>query len=226
MNLMVLRKLQKSIGYKFKNINLLKHALTHRSASMHHNERLEFLGDSILSFIIAKKIYNYFPNINEGKMSRIRAALVRGNTLAEIAYEFSLGKYLKLGLGEKKSGGFKRESILANAIEAIISSIFIDSDIYITEKIILTWYQDRFKKISSHETQKDPKTKLQEYLQSKHILLPIYHITQIYGESHNQIFIITCKIKGFKKSFFGFGSSRRKAEQDAAKNALIRLKME
>ncbi|ABJ90635.1 ribonuclease III [Buchnera aphidicola] len=226
MNPIVMKKLQKFIGYTFTNITLLKHALTHRSASSQHNERLEFLGDSILSFIIAKALYHHFPKMNEGGMSRMRATLVRGNTLAEIATEFSLGKYLQLGQGEKKSGGFKRESILANAIEAIIASIFLDSNIYTVERIILYWYKNRFKKMNPTGTKKDPKTRLQEYLQSKHFSLPIYSIGQIYGEAHNQIFTIYCKIDGLSELLIGIGASRRKAEQDAAQNALIRLEVE
>lgn len=225
MNSMVIKKLQKFIGYTFTNISLLKHALTHRSASIKHNERLEFLGDSILSFIIAKALYHHFPKVNEGGMSRMRATLVRGNTLAEIASEFSLGNYLKLGQGEKKSGGYKRESILANAIEAIIASIFLDSNIYTVERIILQWYKTRFKKMNPIGTKKDPKTRLQEYLQSKHFPLPIYHVEQIYGAAHNQIFTVYCKINGLSEILIGMGASRRKAEQDAAQNALIRLEI-
>lgn len=223
MNLIVIKKLQKFIGYTFTDKSLLKHALTHRSASIKHNERLEFLGDSILSFIIAKALYHHFPDINEGGMSRMRATLVRGNTLAEIACEFSLGTYLKLGQGEQKSGGFRRESILANTMEAIIASIFLDSNIYTVEKIVLKWYKNRFKKIRPYGTQKDPKTKLQEFLQSKHLPLPIYYIGQIYGEAHNQIFTIYCEISIFQDPLIGIGSSRRKAEQDAANNALTKL---
>ncbi|VFP88231.1 Ribonuclease 3 [Buchnera aphidicola (Cinara piceae)] len=226
MNLMIIRKIQKFLGYKFTNVSLLKHALTHRSASKKHNERLEFLGDSILSFIIAKALYHHFPKVNEGGMSRMRATLVRGNTLAEIASEFSLGNYIKLGQGEKKSGGFKRESILANAIEAIIASIFLDSNLYTVEQIVLQWYKKRFKKMSPIGTKKDPKTRLQEFLQSKHFPLPIYHVGQIYGAAHNQIFTIYCKINGLSEILIGIGASRRKAEQDAAQNALIRLEVE
>ncbi|WP_343126698.1 ribonuclease III [Buchnera aphidicola] len=226
MNTIMLDTLQKFLGYHFINKNLLFHALTHRSASIQHNERLEFLGDSILSFIIAKALYHYFPNINEGGMSRIRATLVKGNTLAEIASEFSLGGFLQLGQGEKKSGGFKRESILANTMEAIIASIFLDSNINITEKIVLKWYHKRFKKISLYSIQKDPKTKLQEYLQSKHLPLPLYYISHVYGEAHNQIFTISCEIKGLKNPLIGIGVSRRKAEQDAAQHALNKLEIE
>ncbi|VFP83655.1 ribonuclease III [Buchnera aphidicola] len=226
MNSIVMNKLQQFIGYTFTNVSLLKHALTHRSASTQHNERLEFLGDSILSFIIAKALYHHFPKVNEGGMSRMRATLVRGNTLAEIASEFSLGSYLKLGHGEKKSGGFKRESILANAIEAVIASIFLDSNIYTVEKIVLQWYKTRFIKMSPIGTKKDPKTRLQEFLQSKHFPLPVYNIGQIYGAAHNQIFTIYCKINGLSEILIGIGASRRKAEQDAAQNALIRLEVE
>ncbi|AEH39753.1 ribonuclease III [Buchnera aphidicola (Cinara tujafilina)] len=226
MKSIVMDKLQKFMGYTFTNISLLHHALTHRSASIKHNERLEFLGDSILNFIIAKKLYHYFPEVNEGGMSRMRATLVRGNTLAEIACEFSLGNYLQLGQGEQKSGGFKRESILANTIEAIIAGIFLDSNIYTVEKIVLKWYQYRFKKISPFNIQKDPKTRLQEYLQAKHFPLPLYNIGKIYGEAHKQIFKINCKINGIHDILIGIGSSRRKAEQNAAQNALIKMEIE
>ncbi|WP_343188373.1 ribonuclease III [Buchnera aphidicola (Ceratoglyphina bambusae)] len=226
MNFIEIKKLQKTLGYMFNKIELLKQALTHRSASGKHNERLEFLGDSILSFIIANALYKYFPFVNEGDMSRMRATLVRGNTLAQIAHEFDLGEYLKLGQGELKSGGFRRESILANTVEALIGSIFLDSNINITEKLILKWYYTRLKNINPEETKKDPKTRLQEFLQSKHLPLPIYFIIQVYGEAHSQLFTIQCKIYGVKKHIVGIGASRRKAEQDAAKRALLKLGIE
>ncbi|WP_343128776.1 ribonuclease III [Buchnera aphidicola (Kurisakia onigurumii)] len=219
-------KLQKIIGYTFINVELLSLALTHRSASSHHNERLEFLGDSILSFIIADALYKYFPKVNEGDMSRMRATLVRGNTLANIAHEFKLGEYLYLGQGELKSGGVQRESILANTIEALIGGIFLDSNIYTVQKLVLKWYKSRLKKINPGITQKDPKTRLQEYLQSKHLPLPSYLIVQIYGEAHNQIFTIHCQINGINEYSIGIGTSRRKAEQDAAQRALIKLGLE
>ncbi|WP_343155277.1 ribonuclease III [Buchnera aphidicola (Kurisakia onigurumii)] len=219
-------KLQKIIGYTFINVELLSLALTHRSASSHHNERLEFLGDSILSFIIADALYKYFPKVNEGDMSRMRATLVRGNTLANIAHEFKLGEYLYLGQGELKSGGVQRESILANTIEALIGGIFLDSNIYTVQKLVLKWYKSRLKKINPGITQKDPKTRLQEYLQSKHLSLPSYLIVQIYGEAHNQIFTIHCQINGINEYSIGIGTSRRKAEQDAAQRALIKLGLE
>ncbi|CAL4320749.1 Ribonuclease 3 [Buchnera aphidicola (Periphyllus testudinaceus)] len=220
------KKIQKILGYVYNKKELLKQALTHRSFSVHHNERLEFLGDSILSFIIANALYRFFPYVNEGDMSRMRATLVRGNTLAKIAYEFDLGEYLKLGQGELKSGGFRRESILANTVEAIIGSIFLDSNIETIEKLILKWYKKRLQKISPGDTQKDSKTRLQEYLQSKHLPLPNYTVVQVYGEAHNQLFTIKCDILNISDNLIGIGSSRRKAEQNSAQYALIKLGIE
>ncbi|WP_343184196.1 ribonuclease III [Buchnera aphidicola (Ceratovacuna keduensis)] len=226
MNFIEIKKIEKTIGYIFNKKELLKQALTHRSASNKHNERLEFLGDSILSFIIANALYKCFPLVNEGDMSRMRATLVRGNTLAQIAHKFDLGEYLKLGQGELKSGGFRRESILSNTVEALIGSIFLDSNIKITEKLILKWYYNRLKHINPEDTKKDPKTRLQEFLQSKHLPLPTYFIIQVYGEAHSQLFTIRCKIYGVKNNIVGIGASRRKAEQDAAKRALLKLGIE
>ncbi|XBC44593.1 MAG: ribonuclease III [Buchnera aphidicola (Schlechtendalia peitan)] len=226
MNHNVIQKLQKTLGYIFTKKDLLIQALTHRSANSKHNERLEFLGDSILSFVIANALYHHFPNVNEGDMSRMRATLVKGNTLAKIAYEFHLGNYLQLGQGELKSGGFRRESILANTIEALIGSIFLDSNLKTVEKLILKWYKKRLEKISPGDTQKDPKTRLQEYLQSKHLPLPSYLVEQVYGEAHNQLFTIYCEISGINEKLIGVGSSRRKAEQEAAQNALTKLGLE
>ncbi|NIH16619.1 MAG: ribonuclease III [Buchnera aphidicola (Periphyllus lyropictus)] len=220
------KKIQKILGYVYNEKKLLKLALTHRSSSMKHNERLEFLGDSILNFVIATALYKFFPKINEGDMSRMRATLVREHTLAKIAHEFDLGEYLKLGKGELKSGGFQRESILANAIEAIIGSIFLDSNIKTVEKLILKWYKKRLEKISPGDTQKDSKTRLQEYLQFKHLPLPTYTVVKIYGEAHSQLFTIQCKILNISENIIGIGLSRRKAEQNAAQYALIKLGIE
>ncbi|MCE7627966.1 ribonuclease III, partial [Vibrio fluvialis] len=136
-------RLETKLGYQFNNAELISLALTHRSANGKHNERLEFLGDSILSFVIADDLYHRFPKVNEGDMSRMRATLVRGNTLAELGREFDLGDYLKLGPGELKSGGFRRDSILADAVEAIIGAIYLDSDIEMVRTIVLSWYQSR-----------------------------------------------------------------------------------
>lgn len=216
-------KLQREIGYQFNSAALLELALTHRSANGTHNERLEFLGDSILSFVIAEDLYHRFPKVDEGDMSRMRATLVRGNTLAEIGREFSLGEVMRLGPGELKSGGFRRDSILADAVEALIGAIFLDSDINRVRDIILQWYQQRLETIEPGVSQKDPKTRLQELLQGKRKPLPSYTVMKVKGEAHNQEFTVECQISGLERSVIGKGSSRRKAEQAAAELALQKL---
>lgn len=220
-----INNLQKKMKYNFSKITILEQALTHRSANSKNNERLEFLGDSILNLIITNNLYHRFPNIDEGNMSRMRSKLVRETTLAKIAKKFNIGKYLYLGIGEFKNGGFKRESILANTMEAIIGGIFLDSNYKNTEKIILNWYLHFLINIIPGEKQKDPKTRLQEYLQSYHLPLPHYLLFRIYGEAHNQKFIVHCQIPNLKKTIQGIGSSKRKAEQKAAKKALKILKI-
>ncbi|MDX7989128.1 ribonuclease III [Xenorhabdus sp. 12] len=226
MNAIITNRLQRKLGYTFTQQDLLLQALTHRSASSKHNERLEFLGDSILSFVIANALYHRFPRVDEGDMSRMRATLVRGNTLAELAREFELGECLRLGPGELKSGGHRRESILADSIEALIGAIFLDSDIKMIEKIILNWYETRLNEISPGDKQKDPKTRLQEYLQGRHLPLPTYLVVQVRGEAHDQEFTIHCQVSGFEQPVRGIGSSRRKAEQAAAEQALKQLELE
>lgn len=226
MNPIVIDRLQRRLGYVFQQKELLLQALTHRSASGKHNERLEFLGDSILSFVIANELYRRFPCVDEGDMSRMRATLVRGNTLAEMAREFDLGEYLRLGPGELKSGGFRRESILADTVEALIGGVFLDSDVQTVERLILFWYHDRLEKISHGDKQKDPKTRLQEYLQGRHLPLPTYLVAQVRGEAHDQEFTIDCVVSGLSSPVTGIGSSRRKAEQAAAEQALKQLELE
>ena len=226
MNPILINKLQRKLGYTFSQAELLQQALTHRSASSKHNERLEFLGDSILSYVIANALYQRFPRVDEGDMSRMRATLVRGNTLAEMAREFELGECLRLGPGELKSGGFRRESILADAVEALIGGIFLDSDIQQIEKLILNWYQSRLEAISPGDKQKDPKPRLQEFLQGRHLPLPSYLVVQVRGEAHDQEFTIHCQVSGMDEAVVGVGSSRRKAEQAAAEQALIKLGIE
>lgn len=226
MNPILVNRLQKKLGYTFQQHELLLQALTHRSASSKHNERLEFLGDSILSFVIANALYLRFPRVDEGDMSRMRATLVRGNTLAEMAREFELGECLRLGPGELKSGGFRRESILADTVEALIGGIFLDSDIENIERLILKWYQSRLDEISPGDKQKDPKTRLQEFLQGRHLPLPTYLVVQVRGEAHDQEFTIHCHVSGLTEPVTGNGSSRRKAEQSAAEQALKALELE
>ncbi|MFB6434561.1 MAG: ribonuclease III [Candidatus Malihini olakiniferum] len=226
MNSILINRLQRKLGYTFQQNDLLLQALTHRSANSKHNERLEFLGDSILSFVIANALYHRFFFVDEGEMSRMRASLVRGNTLAEIAREFELGECLRLGPGEFKSGGCRRESLLADTIEALIGGIFLDSDIQNVERLILNWYQTRLDKLSPGDKQKDPKTRLQEFLQGCHLPLPAYLVVQVRGEAHEQVFTIHCQISCFDELVIGTGSSRRKAEQEAAKKALKKLEIE
>jgi ribonuclease-3 len=216
-------ELYKKIGYEFSDESLLEQAMTHRSHKGQHNERLEFLGDSILSFVIADALYKKFPKAREGDLSRMRSTLVRGQTLAEFGVEFNLGDYLRLGPGELKSGGFRRESTLADAVEAIIGAVFLDSDIESCNKLILTWYESRLAAISPGHNQKDPKTLLQEFLQARKLPLPNYTVIDTKGQAHNQTFTVECEVEGMD-SIISVGSSRRKAEQKAAEQALKILK--
>ncbi|PKF62041.1 ribonuclease III [Psychromonas sp. psych-6C06] len=217
-----LKRLEKRIGYQFNDFLLLKQALTHRSALGAHNERLEFLGDSILSFAISTDLYLRFPKVTEGDLSRMRATLVCGKMLAEIGREFNLGDCLILGPGELKSGGFRRESIIADGVEAIIGAVFLDSDIDTAKALILRWFDSRLKNIKPGISQKDPKTRLQEHLQSRKQPLPVYEVLEVKGEAHNQQFTMACIIDGID-AVQGVGTSRRKAEQMAAGKMLVAL---
>lgn len=219
-----LKRLERKIGHTFVDEDLLKRAITHRSAGSRHNERLEFLGDSILSLVIAEALYHRFPDVSEGDMSRMRATLVREKTLAELAREFDLGEYLILGPGELKSGGFRRESILADTVEALIGAIFLDVGIEQIRILLLQWYASRLDEIRPGADQKDPKTRLQELLQGKRKPLPSYVVVKVKGEAHNQEFTVQCEIEGVDVTVVGVGSSRRKAEQAAAEKALEQLK--
>ena len=219
-----LKRLEKKLGYLFIDGDLLKRAITHRSAGSRHNERLEFLGDSILSLVIAEALFHRFPDVSEGDMSRMRATLVREKTLAELAREFDLGEYLILGPGELKSGGFRRESILADTVEALIGAIFLDVGIEQSRTLLLQWYASRLDEIRPGADQKDPKTRLQELLQGKRKPLPSYAVVKVKGEAHNQEFTVQCEIEGLDVTVVGVGSSRRKAEQAAAEKALEQLK--
>ncbi|MEJ6078765.1 ribonuclease III [Vibrio sp. 1-Bac 57] len=217
-----LKRLEKRIGYEFSDFSLLKQALTHRSALGLHNERLEFLGDSILSFAISTDLYKRFPKVDEGDLSRMRATLVCGKMLSEVGREFVLSDCLILGPGELKSGGFRRDSIIADGVEAIIGAVFLDSNIDTANKLVLSWFESRLKTIQPGISQKDPKTRLQEHLQSRKQALPLYEVLDVKGEAHNQQFTMSCQIEGMKQ-VQGKGTSRRKAEQVAAKNMLTAL---
>lgn len=216
--------LGRHIGYHFNNEELVEQALSHRSAGKKNNERLEFLGDSILGFIISTRLYEQFPAAREGQLSQMRARLVRGKTLAAIAKTFSLGDYLILGPGELKSGGHRRESILADTLEALIGAMYLDGGPEVTRRTVLGWYDERLKTIPvADDANKDAKTRLQEYLQAKRQPLPKYRLVNTRGSDHQQSFLVECAISLSKSAFHGEGSSRRGAEQAAAQAALTFL---
>ncbi|MEM7561823.1 MAG: ribonuclease III [Pseudomonadota bacterium] len=217
-------KFQSLTGYLFKKQALLEQALTHRSFSrQRNNERLEFLGDSILNLIISNHIYHRFGNSDEGDLSRLRASLVKADTLAEVARNIGLGEFIHLGGGEMKSGGHRRSSILSDALEAVIAAVYLDSDYAQTEKMLLHIFQSQLEAVSSGRILKDPKTRLQEYLQAKQIDLPDYQVEKTTGKSHDQVFTVRCDIPNLDLTFKGSGSSRKKAEQQAAQKALKKL---
>lgn len=220
----LLDKILKTFGYQFNDTALLKLAFTHRSIGSNNNERLEFLGDSILGMVISAELFKRFPNEKEGVLTRLRSSLVKGETLAEIAIELDLGEFIQLGSGELKSGGFRRSSTLADVVEAIIGAIYLDSKdefgLDKIEKIILNIFLSRIDKCEPKGVLKDPKTRLQEYLQAKNLTLPTYSVVSISGKEHQQTFKVSCSIKGFANHVIANGSSRRKAEQAAAEKAL------
>jgi len=215
------------IDYKFKNQELFRLALSHRSAGKDNNERLEFMGDSILGFIIADTLYQRFPEASEGELSRLRAGLVQKSTLADVAKELELGEILILGGGELKSGGSRRESILADALEALISAVYIDAGMEVCRAKILQWFASRLDALEQAGSlpDKDSKTRLQEFLQAKKLDLPSYELKEIHGKEHQQSFIVNCHIPLLKEPVCGEGNSRRDAEQAAAERALKLLKL-
>lgn len=214
--------LQKKLGYQFNDQLLLRQALTHRSAGLKHNERLEFLGDAVLNLVIADLLYQQFSSAQEGELTRRRASLVNRNTLALVAQELSLGEYLTLGIGERRSGGFRRESILADALEALIGAIYLDTGFAACYQCIKAWFNQRMAYLQP-EQQKDPKTRLQEWLQADQKPLPKYQITGVEGEPHLQFFTVSCTIDALNLVVEGKGSSRRLAEQEAAQKALEQI---
>ncbi|MFA6037983.1 MAG: ribonuclease III [Legionellales bacterium] len=216
--------LSRSLGYLFKQPELLQQALSHRSMPGSNNERFEFLGDAILNFIIAQALFERFPEASEGQLTRLRASLVNQQTLCEIADELSIADYLHLGVGELKSGGARRPSILADAVEAIIAGIFLDSNINKCQDCVYNWYATRLDYIKLDESQKDPKTLLQEYVQARKLPLPVYRILSIKGQPHEQEFCVECEVQILHERPQGIGRSRRAAEQAAATMTLAALK--
>ena len=219
-----IEQLEKILKYQFNDKGLLELALTHRSFQGKNNERLEFLGDSILNFIIAELLFKEFKLLPEGDLSRLRSQLVKSATLSEIGITLSLGDYLILGEGELKSSGWRRPSILADSVEAIIGAVFIDGGISSANKLITGWYQERLEAINPNDIQKDSKSVLQELLQAKKIPLPEYNIVSIDGEAHNQHFKVSCSIPKLGLSIEGEGTSRKVAEQSAAEESIKKLK--
>ncbi|WP_058535493.1 ribonuclease III [Legionella saoudiensis] len=219
-----LERLCRRLNYQFSNQAYLKQALTHCSVGSDNYERFEFLGDSILSFVIANELFHRFPQQSEGQLSRLRSFLVRGDMLVEIAREIALGDYLFLGQGELKSGGFRRASILSDALEAVFAAIFFDGGVDAAKEVILTLYKSRLEDPNLNDCLKDSKTQLQEYLQAEKLALPEYALTKVEGEEHDQIFYVTCTVDAAKQVTHGQGPNRRKAEQIAAKLMLEQLK--
>lgn len=213
-------RLQETLGYQFTDEALLARALTHRSFSRDNNERLEFLGDSILNFLIAEDLFLRFDGAREGQLSRLRALLVKRQTLAAIARDFGVGDYLSMGSGELKSGGYDRDSILSDALEAIIGAMYLDADLATVRERLLDWFEDRLDSLSLDQSQKDAKSRLQELLQSRGADLPEYVVVETRGQSHNQIFFVECRSGLLEAPARGKGSSRRGAEQAAATVAL------
>lgn len=220
-----LNKLCEQLGYHFRDITLLEAALTHRSLRGTNNERLEFLGDSIVNFLIAEALYAHLPKAAEGELSHLRSSLVKGETLAEMANEYCLGTYLRLGSGEIKSGGNARTSILADAMEAVIAAIYLDSNMDVCKQLVLHWYQSRLVNRITGTSLKDPKTRLQEYLQSQRLPLPLYQVVSIVGEAHAQVFIVECAVEALNKKATGQAKSRRRAEQDSAARILALIEV-
>ncbi len=211
--------LERLIGHDFSNKALLTQALTHRSFGSTNNERLEFLGDGVLNFIIASQLYLKFPKLDEGDLSRLRAHLVKEPTLGELALTLNIGDALKLGEGELKSGGWRRPSVLADALEAMIGAVFLDAGFSAAESVVIKLFTPLIEKIDPKAIGKDPKSLLQEYLQSKKIDVPSYEVLAIEGEAHCQTFRVECRVAKFNIVTQGEGTSRRAAEQQAAELA-------
>lgn len=204
------------IDYRFEDPGLLQEALTHRSFGSSNNERLEFLGDSVLSLAITARLFNRFPDLDEGAMSRMRSRLVRGVTLAELAAGLELGRQVNLGEGEMKSGGFRRSSILADAFEALLGAIYLDGGYAECERVILGFFDPLIDALPHVDELKDPKTRLQEWLQARGRSLPIYELLREEGADHDKTFFVTCRLGDDSRVAQESGSSRRMAEQAAA----------
>lgn len=217
------RWLKDRLGYEFRQPALLDEALTHRSASARNNERLEFLGDAVLDCVISDMLFVRRSRASEGELSRLRASLVKDSTLAELADSLGLGDHLVLGVGEKKSGGHRRPSILAGALEAIFGAIYLDAGFDAADRVIRQVYAELTETLPAATELKDPKTQLQELLQGGGLSLPEYELASVSGEAHRQVFEVTCRVAGEERATHGRGATRRDAEQEAAARMLDRL---
>lgn len=215
--------LKKALAYEFENEDLLRCALTHASAGAGNNERLEFLGDAVLQLVASELVFHERPDASEGRLSRLRSSLVKDSTLGAIAADIGVGDHLILGSGEKKSGGYRRESILANAVEAIFGAVYLDAGFEVARAVILHAYGDRARNLPKHGELRDPKTRLQEMLQARQLALPDYAVENVTGKVHRQSFEVSCKIRDLGLQTEGKGTTRRNAEQDAAASMLALL---
>jgi len=216
------RWLKKTLDYRFSDVSLFRQALTHRSASGSSNERLEFLGDAVLDVVVSEQLYAALPDAPEGDLSRLRASLVRDSSLAELASELGIGELLILGSGERKTGGHRRESILADALEALFGAIYLDNGFDAAAEVILRVFGDRLADLPHADELRDPKTRLQEWLQSCGEGLPVYELVNVTGKAHRQRFEVSCTVAG-RQPTLGEGTSRRGAEQQAARRMLAQL---
>ena len=216
--------LERLLGHEFTDRALLQQALTHRSAGSRNNERLEFLGDAVLGGVIAEELYRRYPKAIEGKLSRLRSRLVRRESLTDIARALDVGQYLILGVGERRSGGHRRDSILSDAVEALLGAIYLESGFDACKACILALFEDKLASLPEVAFLKDAKTRLQEYLQSRQKTLPEYAVTSVSGEAHAQFFKVTCVVSDVEvPATSGEGGSRRQAEQQAAGRMLAQL---
>ena len=215
--------LQKTLGYQFNDFRLLQQALTHRSAPGDNNERLEFLGDAVLDFVITDVVFRSHANAPEGDLSRLRSSLVKDTTLAELASSIGLGEHLILGSGERKTGGQRRESILADALEAIFGAVYIDAGFEAATAIVARAFGDRLYNLPAADDLRDPKTRLQEWLQARGLGLPQYELVNVTGKAHRQMFEVSCSISNGETTTGGRGSTRRNAEQESAQRMLTEL---
>jgi len=215
--------LERALGYRFEDRSLLERALAHRSVGRANNERLEFLGDSALNHQVAERLFHHFPDADEGELSRMRAALVRGDTLAAVARQLGVGDHLRLGPGERKSGGRRRASILADALEALVGAVLLDGGPEACAALVDRLLGEQLAELEAAGARKDPKTRLQEYLQGRGLPLPAYELVAVTGSEHAREFQVACRLETPPGEASGSGSSRRRAEQAAARAVLETL---